>query len=176
MHIAKLFFGERSLSKIAAVYDNEAAAQVAARQIRSLPHMQRRQVQIVRPFDREWGRRVEPEGLGIWRTAIRSHVTCAVIGFEVALLGFVGLWAADVTAVTSTPGMALLVMLMFGTIFGLMVGGLLTIRPDHEVVVARVREAIAHGQWSVVIHPASYRQRVEATRALGRTAMVSHSL
>ena len=177
MRIAKLFFGEHSLSKVAAVYDSEAAAQTAARQIRQLPHMQGRQVQIVRPLDHDWGRRVEPEGLGIWRTAIRAHVTCAAIGFAVALLGFVGLWAAGVTAVTSTPVMTLMIMLTFGTIFGLLVGGLLTIRPDHEAVVEPVRKAVNHGQWSVVIHPCSYRQRVEATRALGDTgAAVFHTL
>ena len=49
----------------------------AARAVECLPHMQSRQVQLVHPQDKDWGRKVEPEGVGIWRTAVRSHVTCA---------------------------------------------------------------------------------------------------
>lgn len=175
MDIRKLFFGERSLSKVAAVYESEAAAQGAARAVERLPHMQGRQVQIVRPSDRDWGRRVEPEGVGIWRTAVRAHVTCAGLGFAVGLLGFLVLWFAGVTAILSTPGMSLAAMLLFGTMFGLMAGGLVTIRPDDDAVVAPVREAVTHGRWSCIrARAANWPKR---PRALGSTgAVVFHTL
>ena len=108
----------------------------AARAVECLPDMQSRQVQLVHPQDKEWQRKVEPEGVGIWRTAVRSHVTCGVAGFLVGCLLFAGLMLAGVEAVQSTPGMSLVSMVLFGTMFGLMLGGFLTIRPDHEAVIA----------------------------------------
>jgi len=177
MTIIKLFFGEHSLSKVAAVYETEAAARSAAQRVERVPHIQVRQVQIVRPFDRDWGRRVEPEGVGIWRTAVRAHVTCAGLGFAVGLLGFLALWFAGVTAILSTPSMSLAAMLLFGTTFGMIAGGLVTMRPDHDAVVAPVREAVAHGRWSVVVHPGSRSQLAETTQALASTgAAVFHTL
>jgi hypothetical protein len=169
MNIVKLFFGERSLRKLAASFGNEAAAMSAARAVECLPHMQSRQVQLVHPQDQEWQRKVEPEGLGIWRTAIRSHVTCAVLGFVAGLLLFAGLMLAGVNAVQSTPGMSLVAMVLFGTMFGLMVGGLITIRPDHEAIIRPVREGVATGRWAVVVHPSSQQQYKDALRVLRHT-------
>lgn len=171
MDISRLFFGERSLSKVAAVYETEAAAESAARQVTDLPDIQKRQVQVVRPFDPEWGRRLEPEGVGIWRTAVRAHVTCSIVGLSLAALVFVVLWTGGVTAIVTTPGMSLVAMLLFGLMFGLMVGGLITIRPDHDVVVAPVRDAVKNGRWSVVVHPSSRTQLVETARTLGQTGV-----
>jgi hypothetical protein len=171
MDISKYFFSEHSLSKVAAVYDNEAAAHGAALRVARLPQMRSRQVQVVRPFDRDWGRRVEPEGVGIWRTAVRAHVACTVIGLGAAFLIFLGLWAGGVTAVVTTPGMSLAALLLFGTMFGLMAGGLLTMRPDHDAVVVPVREAVSAGRWSVVVHPSSRRQLADTADALGDTGV-----
>lgn len=171
MNISKLFFGERSLSKVAAVYETEAAAESAAAQVGQLQDIQSRQVQLVRPLDPEWGRRLEPEGVGIVRTAIRAHVSCMIVGLTAAVLLFLGLWAAGVTAILSTPVMSLVAMLLFGAMFGLMVGGLLTMRPDHDAVVAPVREAVKQGRWSVVVHPSSRSQLAEAVRTLGQTGV-----
>ena len=60
-------------------------------------------------------------------------------------------------------------MVLFGTMFGLMVGGLLTIRPDHEAVIAPVREGVKSGRWAVVVHPASRQQFDDALRVLRHT-------
>lgn len=169
MNIIKLFFGERSLSKVAASYDSALDAMSAARKVERLPHMHQRQVQVVHPYDREWGRKVEPEGVGIWRTAVRAHVTCGVLGFMAGLLLYAGLMIGGVEAVRDTPGMSLVAMLLFGTMFGLMVGGLLTIRPDHDAVIQPVREGLATGRWAVVVHPASRRQFDQALRVLRHT-------
>jgi hypothetical protein len=177
MNIAKLFFHEQSLSKVAAVYDTPMAARSAARTLKHLPEMRDRQVQIVYGFDRDWGRKVEPEGVGIWRTAIRAHATCGTIGLISGLLLFAGLYGFGVTAVTTTPFMSLVAIVMFATIFGLIVGGLFTIRPDHDAVIDTVSDATRHGRCAVVVHPQSRQQFAAALRALGRTgAPVAHTL
>lgn len=166
MSMMKLFFGEHSLSKVAAAFDSASDAMRAAQQVERLPHMQKRQVQVVEPHDANWGRKVEPEGVGIWRTAIRAHVTCGALGFTAGLLFFAGLYFAGVEAVVDTPALSLVAMLLFGTMFGLMAGGLLTIRPDHDAVVRPVREATDQGRWTVVVHPSSRQQFNAAVKAL----------
>jgi hypothetical protein len=177
MNIVKLFFGEHSLSKVAASYDSESAAMSAARAVECLPHMYSRQVQLVHPQDKDWGRKLEPEAAGIWRTAVRSHVTCATVGFAAGTLLFAALMLGGVEAVRSTPGMSLVAMVLFGTMFGLMVGGLLTIRPDHEAVIAPVREGVKAGRWAVVVHPASRQQFAAVLRVLrGTEAPVATTL
>ena len=169
MNMVKLFFGERSLSKLAASFNSESDAMAAARAVECLPDMQSRQVQLVHPQDKDWGRKVEPEGVGIWRTAIRSHITCAGLGLSVGGLLFAGLMLGGVEAVRYTPVMSLVSMLLFGTMLGLMVGGFLTIRPDHEAVIAPVREGVKSGRWAVVVHPASRQQFDDALRVLQHT-------
>lgn len=166
MSIIKLFFGEHSLSKVAAAYGSATDAMLAAQQVERLPHMHRRQVQVVHPHDANWGRKVEPEGVGIWRTAVRAHVTLGTLGFAAGLLLFASLYFAGVEAVVDTPGMSLVAMLLFGSMFGLMAGGLVTIRPDHDAVVRPVREATEEGRWTVVVHPASRQQFDAAVKAL----------
>jgi hypothetical protein len=171
MNIMKLFFGERSLSKVAAAYDSAADAMQAAQQVERLPHMHRRQVQVIHPHDKDWGRKVEPEGVGIWRTAIRAHVTCGALGLTAALLLFAGLYFSNVEAVVFTPGMSLVAMLLFGLLFGLMAGGLLTMRPDRDAVVRPVAEAADQGRWTVVVHPSSRQQFKAAVKALRFTGV-----
>lgn len=126
-------------------------------------------MQLVLPHDYQWGKKVEPEGVGIWRTAIRSHVACGVIGLVAGLLIFACLYALGWTSVRTTPGMSLVAMAFFPTLLGLMVGGLLTVRPDHDAVIAPVREAAADGRWSVVVHPVTRRQRAAAIHMLTQT-------
>lgn len=60
-------------------------------------------------------------------------------------------------------------MALFGTMFGLMVGGFLTIRPDHEAVIGPVREAMKEGRWAVVVHPTSREQFDASLRVLQHT-------
>lgn len=177
MSSATLFFRESSLSKVAAVFDSGMQARAAVAQLLRLPHFKRGQVQMIGPFDEDWGRKVEPEEVGTWRTAIQSHLSCGVIGFAVGALTFIGLLWSDATAVTASPLPGFMVLAAFGTMLGLMAGGLLTMRPDHDAVIQPVREAKDHGRWSVVVHPSSNSQLDDALRTLAATgADVSRTL
>jgi len=73
--------------------------------------------------------------------------------------------------------MSLVAMVFFGGLIGLLLGGLLTARPDHVRVIATVRRAIRKGRWAVVIHPVSQRQLDLAMRELRtHSSRVVHSL
>jgi hypothetical protein len=169
MRLARWFFRERSLSKVAATYPDSGRALMARAKVEAATGIERRRVHLVGPFDRGWGRKAEPEGVGIARTAIRAHLTCAAIGLGAALALYVALRASDAPTIVSSPELSLVVMLFFGTVFGLMAGGVLTIRPDHEPLIASVGEATRTGHWTVVVHPVTRDELDRSMRALEST-------
>ncbi len=169
MNATSLLFGEHSLSKVAAAYDDFATASAAAQQVVRLPDIQRRQVQLVEPYDSAWGRKVEPETTGIWRTVLRAHATCGVVGVVAGSMLFAVLYVSGVAPVVDAPAVALVAMMMIGAMLGLMVGGLVTMRPDHEAVIRPVREAADAGRWTVVVHPETSQQFDLAVRQLRQT-------
>ena len=169
MTLSTLFFGEQSLVKLAASYRDATRAARIADALRGLPGMHEDQVQLIHPHDREWGRKVEPENVGIWRTALLAHLACGMLGLGIGAVAFAVFYAFGVRAVTATPALALLAMLFLATMFGLIAGGVLTVRPDHEGILQAVRQAARAGLWTVVVHPLCPAQRHAAEGVLRAT-------
>jgi len=157
-------FGERSLTKVAAVFDTRDAAEIAVQRLQEVPGMSASQVQLVGPSDRSGGvaaplsRKLEPEQAGIWRTLIRAHIVTGSIGAVAGCMLYLAFRWEHHPAILSSPLLSLVVMIFFGGIFGMMVGGLLTLRPDHYRVMASVRKALKRGRWAVVSHPVNTQQ------------------
>lgn len=164
MKLKKLIFGERSLTKVAAVFDNRSSAEYAAEHLKHAGIMSESQVNLVGPGDTAGpanapiSRKLEPEQNGIWHTLIRAHVFTGSFGAIAGVLLYIALAVSGNDTVLSTPYMSLFVMVFFGTIFGLLFGGLLTLRPDHYRVISLVRRAVSSGRWAVVAHPSTHRQ------------------
>ena len=56
--------------------------------------------------------------------------------------------------------------MLYGAIGGLFLGGLVTLRPDHDRYIQAVRQAIAACRSAVVVHALSMQQQREAARFL----------
>lgn len=170
--LKSVFFGERSVTKVAGLFDSNEVAQHAAQNLIDHSPLDASQVRVLGPTDTVTtygsgvGRAVEPEQQGIWRTLIKSHLAAGVLGLLAGGLVFVLLMAIGFQAVVSTPGLSLLALAGFGLMFGLMVGGALSLRPDHGRVVTVVRRGLEHGQWAVIAHPRNARQTHLAVKAL----------
>lgn len=175
MSLKQAIFGERSLTKVAAVFPTRDTAENAARYLHGLAGMSDTQVKLVGPVDgyREeaLSRKLEPEQNGIWHTLLRAHAISGAIGAMLGGLVFLGLVLAEEAAVLSSPVMSLVSMLFFGTLFGLLVGGVITLRPDHSRVIAAVRNAVKHGYWAVVTHPVNSKQVAVVVDELGRRSL-----
>lgn len=150
---------EKQPTKVGAAYESERQARNAARELLNEPGLDPESIAIVKPHDPALETKLEPEGHRIWQTLIRAHITMgltgAVIGFLVASL----LAIANFQAVVSNPWYAFGVMSGLGFLLGLMVGGLLTLRPDHDVMIHQAKVASEHGEWFVLVHARSYRQK-----------------
>lgn len=164
MTLTRMIFGERSLTKVAAVFDSRDSAEKAADYLTHAGMITDSQVNLVGPGDdtgpatAPLSRKLEPEPTGISHTLIRAHVFSGTLGAILGVLLYIGLATAGVDAILSTPFMSLFVMIFFGTIFGLLFGGLLSLRPDHYRVISLVRRAVAKGRWAVVTHPSTHEQ------------------
>lgn len=166
MRNAMNLFGERSLTLVAALFDNGVAAARAAGNLQRHQQGERCAVMVVEPHDPRLGRKLEPESTGIWHTMLRTHGKLAVLGALVgALIGAV-LLMSDWAAADAAPVMTMAMSTIYGAFAGGLLAGLLTLRPDRSRVIADVRDATDHGRWAVVAHPRSPEQADAARRWL----------
>lgn len=168
MRAAMNLFGERSLTLVAALFDNGTAAARAAGSLQRQQRGERCPVLVVEPHDPRLGRKLEPESRGIWQTLLRSHGKLGAAGLVVGAAVGALLVASGWAAAEASPGMTVGVAALYGLFAGLLLAGLLTLRPDRGRVISSVRDATAHGRWAVVAHPRSAEEADEAREALAR--------
>lgn len=160
---------EAASTKIAALFDTKSAASNAAERVCYEAHLRRGQVRLVHPYEAHFGRKLEPENDGIVRTAIRSHLMMGALGVVIGLAIVGILHRQGIEAVTQSPGPAAGAAIFLGLVFGMLLAGLATARPDHQLVITPVREAVQHGRWALLVHPTTSEQCNETLRALRNT-------
>src|SRR5690554_83073 len=123
-------FGERATTKIVVIFDTESAAATAAATLHANAKLQSTQLRMVKPHEKHFERKLEPETGGVARTAIRSHGILGVVGLLAGLVGWGILYLMGIPMITASPWASVGAFLFFGAIAGLMLGGLVTSRPD----------------------------------------------
>lgn len=160
--------GEKSNHKVAAIFPDHAAAQRAADALRTaLPMKKNTQLVVLRPGDAP-DRALEPEQAGIFRTIVRAHIWLGLGGAVAGAAAFVLLYVLDVRMVVQSPVWSAMVIIAFATVGGLMLGGLVSLRPDHDPYISRVRGALAEGRSAVVFHGFDREERDAAETELRR--------
>lgn len=170
-HTLKGLFGEQSVTKVVGLYGNQKEAETAATQARALQGMLPTQVRLLGPQDAKvshrdfFGRSMEPEQRGIFKTMLRTHAITGLTGAVIGLLLYAWLYSIGQQMVVSSPVVAFIVFLNFGTVFGLIVGGFIALRPDHVKLITSVRSALSNNRWALVLHPVNPAQ-VQAAKDL----------
>ena len=154
--------GERSTSKVAVIVAGEASARTIAHGIQRDLGLEDRQVLVLTPQTTRVGRALEPESRGIFHTILIAHYKLGIAGLVVGLFIFAALYGLGVEAVTRSPGLAIAVITSFSIAFGLMAGGLVALRPDHDPYVQGVFAALEEGQCAVVVHALDDAERERA--------------
>lgn len=168
---------EVSNHKVAAVFPNANAARQAAAAVSSSLSLGASQVQLIFPGEPHPGRKLEPESRGIWHTIVVAHVKLGIAGVIAGVVLFGVLYATGVAFIVNSPVAALLVLVFFGGVAGLMLGGLVSLRPDHDRYVEATRDAMDEGMTTVVVHAFSAAQRAQAAEFLrGRGGDVTSTL
>lgn len=156
--------GELSPHKVAAIFDDAARARQAADSVRTALGLAPAHVRVVTPDTRRPGRAVEPESRGIFAVMLRAHAVLGVVGLLAGLLIFWTLWRMDLPLITQNPVAAGGAIVFFATMAGLMLGGLATLRPDHDVYVMSVLDACRDGRSAAIVH-ARTSEELDAARA-----------
>lgn len=169
--------GEVSNSKLAAVFDSESVARAAVAEVVAEAGLEPAQVKLVTADEPHPNIKLEPEGQGIWRTIIRAHAWLGGAGVVVGLLVFAAMMWMDVPAIAASPWTSFAIFVVFGGIAGLLVGGLVSLRPDHDRYVLATQEAMAEHKTTVLVHALSPEQGDRAARVLaGLGAKVTRTL
>jgi hypothetical protein len=158
--------GEHSNSKLAAVFDDAATARAAAAAITAATDLQAAQVKVITPDEPDPGIKLEPEGAGIRRTLVVAHVRLGIGGLIAGLVAFAGLMWAGIPFIVQSPWAAGLAMAFVGALGGLMLGGLVALRPDHDPYIHATRDAMAERRSTVVVHALSTEQADRAAELL----------
>jgi hypothetical protein len=147
--------GEASDHKVAGVISDEATAHELADAVRAGVGLTEAQVRVVGPEDKQIGRALEPESRGIVHTMIRAHLWLGLAGAVIGALAFGIMFSLGVGFIVLNPWRSVLLLIGFGTIGGLLLGGAVSLRPDHSPYIAASREALRQGRYVVVVHATS---------------------
>lgn len=147
--------GETSDHKVAGVMGGEAAAHETAAAVRAKTGMREEQVRVLSPGDDRIGPTLEPESRGILHTMIRAHIWLGLAGAVVGALACGIMFALGVQFIVLSPWRSAVLLIGFGTVGGLMLGGAVSLRPDHSPYIAASRDALRQGNSVVVVHARS---------------------
>src|SRR3546814_8321552 len=128
-------FSDLATTKIAAIFENEAAAASAAAALHSTTDLQATQLRLVRPHEKDYSKKLEPESHGIARTALRAHLILGVAGAVIGIAAWGLMYAMDLPAIVSSPQASAGAIIFFSAIGGLLLGGLVTAKPDTPLVI-----------------------------------------
>ncbi|CAN5343666.1 hypothetical protein BH10PSE16_BH10PSE16_12860 [soil metagenome] len=174
-YILKGMFGEASLTKVAGLFSDRRQADAAAAEVLKAPGIAAGQVRVLGPQDarmsrREiFGRSLEPEQGGIFKTLFITHGITGLAGAIVGLLLFAWLYRSGQPMVASSPLLAFIAIVGFAITFGLLLGGLIAIRPDHVWLITAVRSALKKNKWAVIVHPLNTGQTDAARETLRKS-------
>ena len=175
--LKRAFFGPQSVTRVASLFDTRLAAERAARDLPAAAGLNAAQVTVLSPLDRQASRRaaqavatgeLADARMPIPSALIRTHLAAAALGLLLGIGLYAALMIAGSPAMHSAPVLTLAVMVALGSLFGLMLGALLALRPDESRVVARIRRGLDDGCWAVLAMPADADQTRRVIAAFAR--------
>jgi hypothetical protein len=158
--------GEVSNSKVAAVFTNRTAASDAVVALLVDSDVESTQIKLIAPGERDIGTKLEPEGRNMFDTVLVAHARLGLLGAVGGLILFAVLNWQGVPLVANSPWAAAGACVFFGAIAGLMLGGLVALRPDHTPYIDATRAARDTGRTTVLVHALSAKQRSHAAEFL----------
>ena len=163
--------GEQSDHKIAGISRDRATADSAIEILREKLGLGDDAVQSLSPGAEGIDQALEPESSGIWKTLVRSHLWLAGVGAVIGLLVFLLMFQLEVRFVVDNATASVALLVVFCTIGGLLIGGALTLRPDHMPFLVAARAALRKGQTVVVVHAETLEQVQQAQDIFNQAGM-----
>lgn len=169
--------GEHVDHKVAAIFETEPDARGTAKALCEGTSLTDQQVSVLSPADRHQGTELEPEDQGIWQTLVRSHIGLGIGGIALGFAVFLLLNALDIGFITQNVIVAASVLGALGLAVGLLLAGMVTVRPDHTPYLVRAQSALRRGKYVLAVHASSAHQLREAKSLLhSRNVKTVHTI
>jgi hypothetical protein len=127
------------------------------------------EIDLIEPGDPAVDRKFLPDSASVRRSLVRWHLVLGAAGLAVGGIAAIVLIKADLDPFALSPGYTFLVTVFFGTLAGLLLGGLVSIRPDQGRAAAEIKDLGAEGCWTVVVHCRNQEQAAVARRLLDKS-------
>jgi hypothetical protein len=150
--IRQVFTAENFTSRVGAEFETNEEACRAAQELQDRAPGGPLSVQVIDPYDRDVDRKLEPEAGRLPATMVRSHLVAGSAGLGLGMLLACIQVAADVHPLASSPVWAVAMFSALGLVLGLLTGGLVGCRPDHDPLVFAAKKALRSGRSYVVVH------------------------
>ncbi len=150
---------EKYSSKVCAAFDSEYEAKQSIIALTRNVNVDQIQMNILRPDDKDFEQKLEPERKGIRDTLVRSHLILGATGLVSGVILYFILYSLDIAMVTQSPYFAFFVVIAFSTTAGLMLGGLASLRPDHDPMIQFARNNSASKRFVLLVHAADRLQK-----------------
>ncbi|WP_040576987.1 hypothetical protein [Methylophaga lonarensis] len=143
---------EQKSHKLAAVFADKSAAINAEKTLLKEGEFTADSINIIRPEDDTLSKKIEPESTGIYQTLIKSHLWLGLAGIAtgVILAGF--LISVGPLYFQASPITTVLALAFFGMLAGMMLAGVVSIRPDHDLMINKTTEASQKRHWTLIVH------------------------
>ena len=167
MPIQDALSGEHYSHKVTAEFDSQVAADNAVQALIDKAGLPSSQITVIQPRDPDMARKVEPEAKEIGRTLAKAQVNLGLAGLVFGLVLAAVLVAVGPMATRSSPVMTFIGLGFLFPILGLLLGGIISLRPDHDPMIEHTRTATEAGLWTVVAHCTSSEQQDLVKNTIG---------
>ncbi|WP_205340701.1 hypothetical protein [Denitrificimonas caeni] len=154
-----VLLGEKFPHKVSAQYNSQESADRAAQLLVDNAELPRNQIRIVQPYDPNMARKIEPESKGIARTLVKSHTVLGIGGLVLGLLIAAILVSIGPVMTRSSPMFTFIALGFLFSFLGLILGGAISLRPDHDPLIEKTRTATDTGHWTVIAHCTTIEQQ-----------------
>ncbi len=162
--------GEIYPSRAGAAFEDAAEAQAAVCSLIDNLDIDADQISVLAPHDSNVEKKLEPETKGIWRTLARTHVFLGLVGLVTGLLVAAIFMLTGVPPFSENPLYSAFALAFLGTLAGLFIAGLITLRPDHDRVVVHATDALRRNRWFVLVYARTHREAQRVLEVLRRNS------
>lgn len=165
-----VLLGENFPHKVSAQYDSQQAADQAVQYLVDNAKLPREQIRIVHPHDLNMALKLEPEVKGIARTLAKSHAVLGLGGLVLGLLLAALLVTIGPVMTRSSPMFTFIALGFLFCFLGLILAGVISLRPDHDPLIEKTRTATDTGHWTVIAHCTSLEQQTQVKDSIDYSA------
>lgn len=162
---------ESKPSKLAAVFDDKQKALNAKQTLVSEGHFEQQDIEVIHPKDNHTSEKIEPESNAIARFITRSHLVFGGIGLLVGLAIASALVTSGPMMTQSSPLHTYIALAVVGSFIGLLLAGLLSLRPDHDPLINDTVSAKRHHLWTLIVQTDSRKNLKKAHYLMQPTAV-----